>query len=127
MSLKNKIEQFRSIIGNFDKLEKSVQAKLMAVADRLAPKVQGGDIAPKEMTIPEPIEYPDITKKPVPMGKHVYDSFIDSFQKSSWQPIVLKTEKHPNNSVPFVQAPEKGGPINPDNLTEHQRALRDKK
>jgi hypothetical protein len=54
----------------------------MGVADRLAPKVQGSMIAPKEVRVPEPVEYPDIKETVVPMHKHNLVEYAENFHKN---------------------------------------------
>lgn len=90
---KAKIERVKEIFSGFEKLEKSVQVQLMNVADRMAPMVQGGKIAPKEMPVPEPVEYPDISVKPAPsVKKHALEEFAERFAKEEWNPVLLKVE-----------------------------------
>lgn len=126
--LKNKINRFKAVLKDFDKLEKSVQVKLMDVADRLAPKVQGGDIAPKAIRVPEPIEYPDIKETVVPatgVKKHQLEQFADQFLKSDWHPVA-KTQKNPSTTVPYEEKPTYRDYIKaPDNLSPHMKEVRD--
>jgi hypothetical protein len=125
---REKILKFKGMLSGFDRLEKSVQVKLMEVADKLAPMVQGGGIAPKEIKVPEPIEYPDIKETIVPtVKKHILESFAESFVKSNWHPNFEKTQKNPSTSVPFSEKPSKDGPVHSENMSSHQQSLRDKK
>lgn len=125
---KVKVERFKAIIKDFDKLEKSVQAKLMGVADRLAPQVQGGGIAPKEIRVPEPKEYPDIKEEVVSVAgvkKHDLEVFADQFSKSDWHPVA-KTQKNPSTTVPFEEKPTHREYIAPtNNVTGQLKADRD--
>lgn len=124
---KDKVEKFKEIMKGFDKLEKSVQAKLMGVADRLAPGVQGAGIAPKAIRIPEPTEYPDIKETVVPVNvkKHQLEQFADQFLKSDWHPVA-KTQKNPSTTVPFEEKPNHREYIAPtNNVSPHMQGLRD--
>jgi hypothetical protein len=128
-TFKQKATAVKALFDHFDQLEKSVQAKLMGVADKLAPMVQGGGIAPKAIIVPEPIEYPDIKETPVPMNvrKHQLEQFTDQFLKSDWQPV-FKTQKNPSTTVPYEEKPSHRQYIAPtNNVTGQMKANRDSK
>jgi hypothetical protein len=125
MTFKEKVEQ----------LKKAVRDELMEVGDHKAPGVQGGDIAPKELVIPEPEEYPDIEIQPVKMYKHVFDAIADQVQKGDWKPERIaktdnlgKTQKHPSTKVPYEAKPTYREYVkNPENQSAHMQHLRDDK
>lgn len=101
-SFKDKAKAVKALFENFDRLEKSVQAQLMEVADKMAPKVQGSGIAPKAIRIPEPVEYPDIKETAVHIGikKHQLEHFADQFLKSDWHPVEkAEHQPHPGASI----------------------------
>lgn len=127
-SFKDKAKAVKALFENFDRLEKSVQAQLMEVADKMAPKVQGSGIAPKAIRIPEPVEYPDIKETAVHIGikKHQLEHFADQFLKSDWQPV-LKTQKNPSTTVPYEEKPHHRDYIAPtNNVAGELKAAREK-
>jgi hypothetical protein len=129
MTFKEKIAKVKHLFENFDRLEKSVQAQLMAVADKMAPSVQGGGIAPKAIQIPEPVEYPDIEETVVhaKVRKHQLEAFADQFLKSDWQPV-MKTQKNPSTTVPYEEKPHHRDYVAPtNNVTGQMKANRDSK